>query len=846
MSDVRLWTFANYQIRDILDVDLVSTTYRATTVDGDELCRLRVFTGDVQDGQLAEIHDAVIAEAQQARQIQHRNVLATLEAGRHGDRVYVVSTDVSGSVLREFIARQHPLKPRTVLDMGWQLAEALDEVHAAGMIHGSINPHTIWVADAPNTGRQVFTAYLTGFGSSLMLAQQVKAQRKAPVSDDLLYVGPDQMRQERASVEADRYALACAVYHLMTGKPPFVRDSINALFGAHLFSPVEPPSSIRRDLTPGLDSAFLRALAKDAGERYPSARALMVGIERALLGQTEGGTGRTRGPSDGAPSVRPSSPPPEPATPFLAATETAPPAPAAPDHGGATAADDVAAASATDAVDSAAADHETAGDQEVAARFRASFEAGSAAAQAGGPTSTTPLPSHDDDGRQVDDLVPPKVTTAETVTRVTARPGSAAARRPRARRHRLGTHGGMLVAMLAAVVAGAVATVVLATQFGDDPPQPAAQQQQAPPPNLAVRGGAEPTVVRPEWTTTMGSTPIARVARVEEAVLVSAETTVGALDPVDGEQLWVDDLNGAVRDIAVDDNVLVAGTDSRLTGYEVRSGEVLWTVSDDAGVDALARGRGEVFTARRAESGVDITRVDPDTGELTAAWTIDTGGPLPAGDDALALTFDRSTKEGGLILYLLTAENLYAFDPEVEDVVWLAPVDADKQLEEPRLAAEPWIESLGAIAGAVFVVGSDSQVCRYDGSTGEEVWTFCQPFSGQLDRAPVLYARRARVIVASTDAVTAYDFTNGLTRWGVTLADTLQPAVSGSSENVYVAREDGTLRALDHESGLEQWRAQDFGDITSMLADEGGVFVGRADGSVAYLRSRAVAGTAQR
>ena len=290
MSDVRLWTFANYKIRDILDVDLVSTTYRATTVHGDELCRLRVFTGDIDDGDLADIHTAVIEEARRARRVRHPHILATHDADRHDDRIYVVSDDIHGAVLREFIARQQPVASAVVLDMGWQLAEALDAVHAGGIIHGSINPHTIWVA--PREGRDAPMTYLTGFGASLMLARHVRNQQKAPATDDLLYVGPDQMRHERPSPEADRYALACALYHLLTGSPPFRRESVSALFGAHLFSAVEPPTAVRADLPPALDSVFTRALAKETADRYPSAHALLIAVERALRGQADPGPQR--------------------------------------------------------------------------------------------------------------------------------------------------------------------------------------------------------------------------------------------------------------------------------------------------------------------------------------------------------------------------------------------------------------------------------------------------------------------------------------------------------------------------------------------------------------------------
>jgi serine/threonine-protein kinase len=974
MSDVRLWTFANYRIRDILDVDLVSTTYRATTVDGDELRRVRVFTGDAADGELADIHDAMIAELRAASRITHPHILTTHDAGRHDGRVYVVSDDVQGAVLREFITRHQPLRPRMALEMGWQLAEALDAVHAAGVVHGSINPHTIWVSDAAGRGP---VAYLTGFGSALMLARQVRNQQKAPASDDLLYVGPDQMRREQASPEADRYALACAVYHLMTSVPPFRRDSVNALFGAHLFSAVEPPTGLREDLPPALDSVFARALAKETSDRYPSSNALMIGIERGLRGQEEprrtAAAGEPRshhgtwtvgagagaiGPSwdardragngaapeasadragngaapeasadragngaappgdrpdeittragqvpapeldpqvgqpDGHRTAEPdarneSDSPPE-ADP---AVSDAPPAPPGPRPGadGDVAASGVVAdgrsASGADgdvAASAAVADGGTAQvDDEPDRHVVDTGDAGpgddAAEALVETPSGNGPRPRPSRDGADAGTAPPVTVerpqrrsqehpealfdwsggTLDERRAEHTRRNGDLTARdKPRGvappmpvsadeavpGTRRVGTRTTVLLA-IGAVLVLAAAGAMIAAGWRDDP-SPAAAPQPVDEPVAPPR--AAPQIVQPLWTTPVADTAVREIVETDGAVLVNAGRTIGALEPASGNLLWTAGTDARVTELHVLGATVVAATADGLVSYDIATGDVRWRSEDGAAVpEALTSGRREIFATSREPGSINISTIDPDDGTVAPLGTIPSNADPDAG--GIALVFDRSAaRKGGRTLYVLTRAGLYAFDPTVGAEIWRAPVSTDGQFDEPELREEPWVRSLEAIAGAAFVVGRDGRICRYGAATGEEVWTTCQRFGAELEDAPVVYARDARVIVASPVAVAAYDFTNGLRQWSRTLADELQASVAGSPDLTYVAREDGVLRALDHDSGLERWRAQDIGDVTALLGDAQGVYVGGGDGDVMRVAQQALGGSDNR
>jgi outer membrane protein assembly factor BamB len=143
------------------------------------------------------------------------------------------------------------------------------------------------------------------------------------------------------------------------------------------------------------------------------------------------------------------------------------------------------------------------------------------------------------------------------------------------------------------------------------------------------------------------------------------------------------------------------------------------------------------------------------------------------------------------------------------------------------------VESLAAAGGAVFVADRDGGVCRYAGGSGERVWTECQDLPVDVSTAPEIQIRGGRVMAATGDALAAYNFTNGRPLWMRTSG---HAAVASGPETAFVAYAGGGLEAFDHASGRQQWRAPDVGDAEVLVADDEGVFVGGADGTISRLR----------
>jgi outer membrane protein assembly factor BamB len=403
----------------------------------------------------------------------------------------------------------------------------------------------------------------------------------------------------------------------------------------------------------------------------------------------------------------------------------------------------------------------------------------------------------------------------------------------------------VVAGVLVVAVAVAVAFVTLRAESAEVPSQAVAG------PEPDRRG--QPATIRPLWTAPLASQAVRWVEVTDGAVLVGAGTTIGALEPASGAELWTDHTRAEVTGVATLDDVMMVSTGDGIRGYDVTTGATRWTL-DDVDVDTMVAGSRQLYAVSDIDTGIALSAIDPGDGRVKRITT------MPAATKArVALAFDSGAKKGDPTLYVLTPAALYAFDPDAGSMRWRAPVTDQGRRETsrilvprntrrtgsagqetPRLRARPWVESLGAVSGAAFVVDREGKICRHAAVSGEQVWTTCQEFPTELTTAPTLLARGGRVTVATSDAIAAYDLTNGLPLWRQTPADGRAAAVAVGPGLAYVARREGLVQALDGESGRERWRAADIDDVTALAADDEGVFVGRADGSIVRLVQRTV------
>ena len=276
-------SFGRYQLLRVIATDAVSETYFATINGGQRRSRLsggdhfavRIADPvDPNDEDAVETARMYLSEAQHAGVVDHPTVVRPHDLGMIDGRPYVATPFVRAVPLRELLAHDGTISHPAVLAMFAQLAGALDVAHRAGIVHGALSPHTIWVGPSAGAG-VAYVVYLTGFGTARLLRERMAAAPDDDPDDDVLYVSPEQVSGDLATGASDQYALACAVYHTLIGRPPYERETRAKLYGAHLLAP--PPTLLAVD--PGsatvTSDALGRAMAKDPLSRFPSCGALI-------------------------------------------------------------------------------------------------------------------------------------------------------------------------------------------------------------------------------------------------------------------------------------------------------------------------------------------------------------------------------------------------------------------------------------------------------------------------------------------------------------------------------------------------------------------------------------------
>jgi serine/threonine-protein kinase len=252
-----------YRIDATLGEGAMGIVYRAVREDDGSVVALKVLQDNVSSSEAFRRRFA--REARAAAAVHHRHLVPVVDVGEVEGRAYIAVAYVEGTTLAERIAVEGQLPVAAVAQVAVEVGEALDAVHAAGLVHRDVKPANVML-DAEGS------ALLTDFGLAKGEGFSV-VTRAGEVMGTLDYVAPEIVLGGEASPAADIYALGCLVYECTTGEPPFAGASLLRLARAHVEEPPPDPAERRPGLHPDLSFAILSALAKEPAERPRTGRA---------------------------------------------------------------------------------------------------------------------------------------------------------------------------------------------------------------------------------------------------------------------------------------------------------------------------------------------------------------------------------------------------------------------------------------------------------------------------------------------------------------------------------------------------------------------------------------------
>jgi serine/threonine protein kinase len=240
-------------------------------------------------------------EAEATARLQHPNIAQLHEIGEQDGIPYLVMEYVEGGSLGDCL-RGKPQSPRQAAELTVALARAMHYAHQQGVVHRDLKPDNILLqlADSereretwPENGAGsiptvgTYTAKITDFGLAKLLENDSRLSLSGAVVGTPSYMAPEQAegKSRKVGPAVDIYALGAILYEMLTGRPPFLGDSILDILEQVRRGEPMPPSQLRPKLPRDLETICLKALARSASHRYADAGALANDLERFLKGE---------------------------------------------------------------------------------------------------------------------------------------------------------------------------------------------------------------------------------------------------------------------------------------------------------------------------------------------------------------------------------------------------------------------------------------------------------------------------------------------------------------------------------------------------------------------------------
>jgi eukaryotic-like serine/threonine-protein kinase len=255
-----------YEIVGELGQGAMGVVYKATDPLIDRLVAIKTITLSLAQEEREEYEARFYQEAKAAGRLSHPNIVTIFDVGRSGDIAYIAMEFLQGRELRDILNDDKLLPVDQVIDIVAQIALGLAYAHEHGIIHRDIKPSNIMVLRDGN-------AKITDFGIARMASAAVRTQT-GMVLGSPKYMSPEQVMGKLTDQRSDIFSLGVMLYEMLTGKPPFLGENVNAIMYQTLNAIPQPPSALNTAVPDMLNFIVAKALAKDVEHRYQNARDL--------------------------------------------------------------------------------------------------------------------------------------------------------------------------------------------------------------------------------------------------------------------------------------------------------------------------------------------------------------------------------------------------------------------------------------------------------------------------------------------------------------------------------------------------------------------------------------------
>jgi len=227
-------------------------------------------------------------EARAASALNHPNILTVHEIELDGDLRYIATEFIDGQTLTQQMAHG-PMHLSQTLDVAIQVASALDAAHAAGIVHRDIKPENVMLRTDGYVKVLDFGLAKLTEAPAIEIESEEAAQSAITTTPGIVmgtprYMSPEQARGLEVDSRTDIFSLGVMIYEMVAGRAPFDGATTSDVIAAILKDEPQPLTRYAPEAPVELERVVKRALAKDRGDRYPTARELSGDLQRLKEG----------------------------------------------------------------------------------------------------------------------------------------------------------------------------------------------------------------------------------------------------------------------------------------------------------------------------------------------------------------------------------------------------------------------------------------------------------------------------------------------------------------------------------------------------------------------------------
>lgn len=258
-----------YEIREIIGVGGMAVVYKAYDNIDDRIVAIKILKEEFLANE--EFRRRFKNESKAIAVLSHPNIVKVYDVS-FGDRLqYIVMEYIEGITLKEYIEQQKVINWKEAVHFTTQILRALQHAHDKGIVHRDVKPQNIMLLQNGNIK-------VTDFGIARFSRGETRTMTESAIGS-VHYISPEQARGEITDDKADIYSVGVVLYEMITGKLPFESDSAVSVAIMQLQNEAVHPRDINPQIPVGLEQITLRAMQKNAKDRYQSAAEMLLDLD---------------------------------------------------------------------------------------------------------------------------------------------------------------------------------------------------------------------------------------------------------------------------------------------------------------------------------------------------------------------------------------------------------------------------------------------------------------------------------------------------------------------------------------------------------------------------------------